>query len=72
MTLTELRDYLNGFAGESEYDDIEVVVGGSDHSYQYARAQVTDAEYHKGHLSEFFDKANMSRGSKKVQVLAIE
>jgi len=70
MTLAELRDYLNGF--ESKYDNIEVVVSGSDHSYCRARAQVTDAEYNKGHLSEFFTKDDMARGSKKVSVLVVE
>ncbi len=71
MTISELRDYLNGFAGESKYDNVEMVVTGSDHGYRRASAHVVDAEYCRGNLAEYFSDADMAPKSKKVQVLEV-
>ena len=70
MKVRELKAYLSELA--EELNEAEIVTSGSDHSYCKSPVQFMDAERAKdGSYYEYWDDANMSKGSKKTKVLLV-
>lgn len=72
MTVQELRVYLDTLPDYDEYNNLELVVVSSDHCYRLVEVEIVDAEKNGKEYYEYFDKANMSKGGKKVEVLLFQ
>ena len=69
MNVKRLREVLAALD-----EDVEIVVGASDHSYRRADAEVVTAESdgrRHGYLGEYAGDENMTAGYKKVAVLYV-
>ncbi len=65
----QLREFVTTHL-ESAEDKCDLVVCCGDHAYRKVSVEVADAEMTKdGSLYEYYSKADMSPGSKKVKVI---
>ena len=74
MKLKDLRALLDSVKDEPYADDIEIVISGSDHSYERAHVQIVTAETDMkrgGYLGEYHGDANMAQGSSTTRVLLV-
>ena len=54
------------------FDNDEVLIPGSDHSFRSAKAHIEDVELSGGDYYEYYGDESMNAGGKKVRALIIE